>query len=82
MKSQSANVNFFKVRAAEKRLYLGLFFVSLLFLASYSLEDSSFVQSFGLAVFDGLPEVLAYVANALLLVSLIVYIKQELTADD
>lgn len=82
MKSQSADVNFFKVRTADKRLYLGLLTVGLLFLVSYSLKHTSFAQTLGLATFEALPEVLSYVAKALLLLNLVTYIIQELSADD
>lgn len=82
MKQQITNSNFFKMRAADKRLYLGLFIVGLLFLASYLLETTSLAGVVGLASFTELPGILAVIAEALLLVNLVAYIISELRSKD
>lgn len=82
MKSSIANTNLFKVRTADKWLYLGLMLVGLFFGASYLLKSTSLAEVIGLESFTQLPGILAGAAKALLLVNLVVYIFSELTSDE
>lgn len=82
MKPQVADTKIDEIRKADKRLYLGLFIVGILFLTSYSLEATSLAESLGLGSFTQLPNILGFTAKALLLVHLVLYIFLELSGDE
>lgn len=82
MKPQVADTKIGEIRKADKRLYLGLFIVGVLFLTSYSLEATSLAESLGLGSFTQLPDILSFTAKALLLVHLTHYILSELSSDE
>jgi predicted membrane channel-forming protein YqfA (hemolysin III family) len=70
MKSQIANLCVFRVRTTDKKLYLGLAIVGVLFLVSYL---------FGTTITG---EVLAFIGKLLLLVTLAIYILSEITSEE